>query len=534
MVFSPFLCCAALAAVAAAQNEVTQLKFLSISTFDGTTLRADASLPKPRSASDRFPVVIMPNSWSVPQFEYVVQAQELAQAGYIILEYETRGWYFSGGQIDCAGPKDQQDVSEVISYVLNQREWQPDPDRVALAGISYGAGLALLGAGRDARVKVAVALSGWADFQEALFKHNAPNLVWGEILVLMGHAVGRPEKELDQVWHQLLQGNISEALPFANARSAIPYLPALEARGVPLFISNNFEDRIFYPEDAVALFERYTGPKRLLLNQGVHASAETGGLIGLPNNHVWVEAKKWLATHLKGEPGPTPPAVEMQLRSNHAVREQFDVWPSSRLQSLGLVPCPRGLGMFGSLGPAAAQASEEATERISFGRNTGISAGFPVLGELMQVFVDHRIKSDLLLSSRSHAIWYYKEVSSQRLCGTPELSLDITPSQSHWQVVAYLLGVSRITKVGTLLSHGVLSCWNCTAGQRGTYKIQLRTLCEDVGGLGMGGLGLALNLYSALYQPASAQDSLTVDFHYSEKFMLSIPVAESKSPTIVV
>ena len=50
-----------------------------------------------------------------------MQAQELARSGYIVLEYETRGWYRSGGEIDCAGEKDQRDVTEVISYALNQR-----------------------------------------------------------------------------------------------------------------------------------------------------------------------------------------------------------------------------------------------------------------------------------------------------------------------------------------------------------------------------------------------------------------------------
>lgn len=39
-----------------------------------------------------------------------------------------------------------------------------------MVGISYGAGLALLGAVRDVRIKAVVAMSGWTDFQEALFK----------------------------------------------------------------------------------------------------------------------------------------------------------------------------------------------------------------------------------------------------------------------------------------------------------------------------------------------------------------------------
>lgn len=60
-------------------------------------------------------------------------------------------------------------------------------------------------------------------------------------------------------------------------------------------------------------------------------------------------------------------------------------------------------------------------------------------------------------------------------------------------------------KVGTLISHGSMTCWNCTAGERGTHRITLRSLCEDLGGWGMGGVGLALNMFSELYQPANTQ-----------------------------
>ena len=49
-------------------------------------------------------------------------------------------------------------------------DWQPDVDRVAMVGISYGAGLALLGADRDQRIKAVVAMSGWTEFINALFK----------------------------------------------------------------------------------------------------------------------------------------------------------------------------------------------------------------------------------------------------------------------------------------------------------------------------------------------------------------------------
>jgi len=512
---------AALLLVVCSSYEVKTLNFLKITSFDGTVLRADVSLPKAKG-SEKFPVVIMANSWSVPQIEYLVQAQELAHDGYIVLEYETRGWYGSGGEIDCAGVKDQRDISEVISFALNQSDWQPDVDRVAMVGISYGAGLALLGADRDQRIKAVVAMSGWTEFINALFKGGSPSRVWGTLLVLVSHLVGKPEPFIDQVYQQMLKGNISGFADFAQERTV--NLSSLEARKLPIFMSNNFEDRVFSPDDALNFLERYKGPKRLMLNQGIHASAEIPGLFGL-KNHVWIEAKKWLATYLKGEVLPAPPLLEMQLRSDKKEREQFDLWPSARIEYTTLVPSARGSSAFGTLGGS----SHQEFETITFSKSTGISAGLPYVGEAMQVWVDHRIKSKLLKSSRQHAIWYYKEVSDTRVCGTPKLTLDLTASHSKWQIVAYLFGVNRRTKVGTLISHGSVTCWNCTAGSRGTHHIDFRTLCEDLGGWGMGGLGLALNMFSELYQPANVEESLAMNLHYSTNFSLVVPITSVRN-----
>jgi len=469
----------------------------------------------------------------VNQLEYVVQVQHLAASGYIVLEYEARGWYGSGGQIGTAGPNDQKDTSEVISYVLNQAAWQPDPDNVALVGISYGAGLALLGAGRDDRVKTAVAMSGWMDLERALFENSCPNLVWGDILMLSGHMFGRPTKQLSDMFRAVMRGNESAFHDFAALRSANRYVASLEARQVPLFLSNNFEDRLFQPQDSLDFFGAYSAPKRLMLNQGIHASAEIGGLVGLPYNHVWVEVKKWLDAWLKGKSGPTPPLVEMQLRNNKAVREQFDEWPSSRVAAAEYDFAPRGNGFHGKMlhrrpGQARVELADPTEfETISFSKRTGINAGLPVVGEVLEVYIDKSIKSSLLFSSRQHSIWYYANTQSRtRFCGSPWLSLDLTATHRMWQVVAYVFRVNQLTKVGTLMTHGALTCWNCTAGERQTRQIQLRALCDEVGGFAQGGLALALNLYSDLYKPANTDRDLKVAFHYSANFTLTLPALE--------
>lgn len=504
----------------------TRTEHVWIKSWDAASLSGDARVPAARSQNELFPVVIFANSWACSEMEYIMETIKLAELGYLVLEYATRGWWPSSGTIQAAGRKDQLDTSAVIDYVLSRKDWQPDPNKIALAGISYGAGLALLGAAHDPRVTTALAMSGWPSIESALFHNGSPNLIWGEVLVVSGELLGHLDPSVPAMWKQVLHGNESGFHDWAAERSVETFMGAFEERPVPLFLSSNMEDRLFSPEDMFNFFERYPGPKKLLLNQGIHATAEIGGLADLPWNHIWNEAIEWLNHYLKGTAGlQLDVLVDVQLRSDKSVRDKFYEWPSKRIASLDFEMGPRGvLGLHGSLLPPAASARAETggrlvNESISFSRKSGFNAGFPIIGEALQVFVDSRIASNLLFASKQHAIWYYTPLARKtRICGTPVLSLDFTPSASTWQLVAYLWAVNWADE-GTLISHGTVSCWNCTAGERITREIQLRTLCEDVSG----GLGLGLDLFSELYQPANTDGNLKMTFHYSTAFGLKVP-----------
>jgi dipeptidyl aminopeptidase/acylaminoacyl peptidase len=63
----------------------------------------------------------------------------------------------SGGDIETAGPKDVNDVSDVINWLLANTP--SDPAHLGAAGISYGSGLSLLGSAFDSRIRAAAALS---------------------------------------------------------------------------------------------------------------------------------------------------------------------------------------------------------------------------------------------------------------------------------------------------------------------------------------------------------------------------------------
>jgi len=376
--------------------------------------------------------------------------------------------------------------------------------------------------------------------KDALFKNRSPNRVWGDVLLATGSISGRLEEDIPEMWAQVLRGNEASFSDWSANRSAGTVADGFRGRNVALLLSNNLEDRLFEPDDMLNFFQAYMGPKKMLLNQGIHASAEMSSLFGMPDNYVWKEVKTWLDRWLKKRP-PTNGSmtddalVTVQVRSDMRIRESFAEWPGKHVKWIEYGTTPRRLGLHGSLVPRlgtilSTKLNERHTQdervELRFARLTGLTLGAPVVGEVLQVYTDMRIVSNLLIAStmaRSHAIWYHAPVRQRsRICGTPTFGFDVSSESSSWQIVAYLFSVDWLYQ-GTLISHGSFTCWNCTPSTRYAQEIKLRTLCEDV----QGGIALALSLYSDMYKPANTHHSLRVRFHYSKHFSLRIPFLSS-------
>jgi len=514
-------------------RNLTISEALVITSFDGTRLTADVHMPRDMNNSKALlPVIIFINSWALPEFEYIIPSVEFAAQGYLVLEYQARGWWLSGGLVEGAGPEDQQDVSTVISYILSQAQWRPDPNNIAMSGISYGGGLSLLGAALDSRVKTAVSMSAWNNLTGSFFEGDSPNQVAFNTLLPSGMVTGRLDPQIWKIHRCVMVGDEPCFRDYAHVRSVDAYIDKLQQRQVPLLISNNFEDGLFGAHQMLDFFQAYTGPKKLLLNQGVHASAEMSGAFGDPWNYVWTQARAWFEHHLKGGPPPLEPdvVVDAEVRDGHGAREKFTAWPHERVSWEKYCPTPRRWALHGGLeriGDALAPKDVALPESISFGMDSGITAGIPVVGEAAKIYVDMPVMSNLRTASKKSAIWYYVPVEqTKRLCGAPEVTIDITSNSASWQVVAYLLSVDW-RDMGKMMSYGSATCWNCPKATRITRLIHMHALCEDI----TGGLGLGFNLYSSLYGPANANETLEVTFHYSDNFTVSVPALMKSQPS---
>lgn len=191
-----------------AQAASAAVRFVDIAGDGGTVLKANVVTPAGADGSRRYPLLVMPTSWGLPQVEYLAQAQKLADSGYVVLTYNVRGFWQSGGEIEVAGPPDVADASKVIDWALANTP--ADAQKVGMAGVSYGAGISLLAAAHDKRIKAVSAMSGWADLIDSIYSGRTQHSQATALLGVAGTITGRPSAELQQTLKDFFASNLSK------------------------------------------------------------------------------------------------------------------------------------------------------------------------------------------------------------------------------------------------------------------------------------------------------------------------------------
>ena len=300
-------------------NYVPTFRF-PVTAGGGADLLADATYPTPDASrpNERFPLVLFPNSWGIPHIEYILKIMNISTAGYVCVEYQTRGWYSATGEINTNGPFDRSDGSELISHILaNYKDaWRIDEKQIAFGGISYGAGISLMMAGHDPRVKTAIALSGWGNLTESMYENSTPSRASLGLLVSSARLLGKPPRELIDLHDSLIaHENMPTVKAYSNERSAERFLPEYKKKNVPIFIGHGYHDRFFSPQGVTSFWQKLQVTKKfLILSNGPHAFPELTGLINL-ENYVWTKASQWLDAVLKGADNGilSEPRVQLQL-----------------------------------------------------------------------------------------------------------------------------------------------------------------------------------------------------------------------------
>ncbi|MFC9701550.1 CocE/NonD family hydrolase [Streptomyces sp. NPDC056943] len=494
-------------AAQAAETAETGIRFVDIAGEGGTVLKANVVTPAGAGASARLPLIVLPTSWAMPQIEYLAQARKLADSGYIVVSYNSRGFWQSGGEIETAGPKDIADASKVIDWALANTP--ADAGHVGMAGVSYGAGISLLTAAHDPRVKAVAALSGWADLIESIYSGRTQHLQAAALLGGAGYLTGRPGPELKEILGDFLSSNLDkedEMIAWGRERSPVTYLDRINANGAAIMLGNAWGDTIFPPNQYASFYEKLTGPKRLEFRPGDHATAEATGLFGLPND-TWTNAHRWFDRHLKGVDNGIDREQPVQLKSRST--DGYEGYPDWK-----------------SVHANQRKFDLDGTQRVWANVDSGANGGITLLTNLLDQFLRTPPTVSVPLLPRAFAgVWQSGRYDTpQRVRGTAKVHTTVTSTKESGTLVAYLYDVGPLG-VGKLVSNAPYTFHGKTPGKPFAVDLELFSTAYDVPAGHR--LALVVDTVDPLYiehNPTGAQ--LTFSSPSADPSYVSVPLRE--------
>jgi predicted acyl esterase len=458
---------------AAASASTTGFTFVDIPGQDGVVLKANWIAP---TAAGPHPALIFPSSWGLNDAEYLAQAGALAEAGYVVISYTPRGWWGSGGEIDTAGPQDMADLSKVVDWTIANTA--TDPARIGAAGVSYGAGISMLGAAFDKRIRAVAMLSGWSDLVYSLYGDQTRHKQSAGLLQLAAELAGHIGPDLSgKLADFTANRNVDQVQAWARVRSPATYLDQINANHPAVLIANAWGDSIFPPDQLLGFFASLTMPKRLELRPGDHAIAELTGLLGLPND-VWTSLRRWMDQYLGGAETGIENEPAVQIHPDNAATEAYASWSalatSTKRYGLGGI---RPLDQTGLLGDAP---STGWSKQLPTGLDTTADGGVVLLTNGIAAFTGQQPQIWLPTVDRYRAgVWASARPSSPlRIRGVPHVHLNLTGTAPAGTVVAYLYDLDALGNA-KLITHEPVS-WLADAGGTRTVDVDLSAAAYDV------------------------------------------------------
>ncbi|MBE8476163.1 CocE/NonD family hydrolase [Streptomyces justiciae] len=491
----------------AAQASTGGIRFVDIAGDGGTVLKANVITPVGADSSRRYPLIVFPTSWGLPQVEYLAQAQKLANSGYIVVSYNVRGFWQSGGQIEVAGPPDIADASKIIDWALANTP--ADAQHIGMGGVSYGAGISLLAAAHDKRVKAVAALSGWADLIDSIYSGRTQHVQAAGLLDGASVVTGRQSAELREIFDNFYASNLSKEQDMINwgkERSAATYVDQLNKNGAAVMMANAWGDSIFPPNQYADFYEKLTGPKRLEFRPGDHATAELTGLFGLPND-VWTDTERWFDHYLQGDDNGIDREQPVQLKSRST--GGYEGYPDWK-----------------SVGATTKKLALSGTTTLHTNVDSGADGGVVFLSSILdQVAQLPPVASIPLLPRRWAAVWQSgKYTTAQQVRGTAKLHTTVTPTKESGTLVAYLYDVGPLG-LGKLVTHAPYTFHGRAPGKAFGLDLELYSTAYDVPAGHR--LALVVDTVDPLYiehNPSGAQ--LTFSSPANDPSYVSIPLRE--------
>ena len=190
--------------------------------------------------------------------------ERFTRHGYDVIAYDSRAHGLSGGTACTYGYHEKSDLRRVLDTVLD--------GRIIVVGTSLGAAVALQAAAEDRRISGVVAAEVFSDL-ETIARERAPFFVWDQLMESAFRVAAQ--------WGAFDVGSVS---PEASARSI----------RVPVLLLHGKADTDTPPAHSQRVYGALTGPKRLVLVEGVRHNETLG------NAEAWTEIDRWIDGIMRG------------------------------------------------------------------------------------------------------------------------------------------------------------------------------------------------------------------------------------------
>ena len=265
---------------------------------EGVRISAEVFAPK-SGAGKKLPAIVMGHGWGGVAAQLRRDAVSFAQAGYLVVTFDYRGWGASDSRLATAGGK-QVPVREVVDPLAMTTDWlnvlhwiqaepQFDPAKLGLWGSSYAGGHVVFAAARDPRVKALVSQVPALDSRPATeaeqqrYFAEATKMARGEIDYPAPRA---------RVVGNLQGGPVLSKL--------LLYAPVDDVEKAPkcamLFIIAEKEELFDNKDHGIKAYNRAKGPKKLVTIPGITHY----GVYTTERERAHTLAQDWFDEYLKG------------------------------------------------------------------------------------------------------------------------------------------------------------------------------------------------------------------------------------------
>jgi ABC-2 type transport system ATP-binding protein len=340
----PALLLTLLACAAPAAAEVKELPVtipVSQPDDEGNPVALDGGVDFPEGGCENrsCPGVIINHGFTGRWTDSGRTARQLAEHGYVVLRYSSRGFGATPGEVDLMGPKERQDLLDAV-------DWLNDPqnpvvggmvkhNRIGQFGGSYGGAHAwsLATSGHPA-VRTVVPAATWTSIYDALLPHDVALLAYANGFYATGF----------EPTAKLIGGELSTTNNYSlnmhrwvaqmNSGIGLDQLETdLRSRGVdldavkvPVFIVQGLNDGLFSANQAIDAYRALHArgvPARLYLG-GIGHPPSDGSLDSPEATHVGEEVLAWFDHYLKDEHNGIDKAEPIEISRADYFHNEWD------------------------------------------------------------------------------------------------------------------------------------------------------------------------------------------------------------------